>query len=127
MIERNMGQTNFYCIAKNHYENDEISDFDTWLLYNLLDDFSSEGFYEFLIKKLNNFNGGRLAGQASSISIENDRVTIQDTHDSQERTLVINRAHLLELVKKWRELCEQSVLGIVISREGDKFEIEAIK
>ena len=121
-----MIEDKFYKIEKNHYGFHDSNDFNIGLLYTLVDDFSSTGFYQILIDSLSDINSTGITGELTYLDIENNRATIQYQFDDEEKTLTIDRAHLLELVKKWRELCEQNVPGIVISREGDKFEIAAI-
>jgi hypothetical protein len=115
----------FNKIEPYHYFSNKIGDFNIWLLYNLFDDFSSpRNAFSELIESLTNKTSGTSCGDLSSLHFDDNKVTIYDRWDEEERTLILERSYLLELAKKWRELCEKGVPIITIKRDGETFIIE---
>ena len=122
-----MLKINFYKKNKERYgyRYKKEDDFDIWLIYNVFNDFSSpiNAFSE-LIEFLTNKTSGTSCGDLSSLHFDDNKITIYDRWDEEERTLILERSYLLELAKKWRKLCEKDVPIITIKRDGETFIIE---
>jgi hypothetical protein len=121
MIKVNFFKMEPYCYKKRH----PAGNFDIWLLYNLMDDLVSKNSYYILLEELEAKHSLGLTGNASDLSLKNNEVIISDLFDDEKRTLVLKKDVFMELVKKWRSLCEQEVPVITITREGNDFTIEA--
>jgi hypothetical protein len=122
-----MLKTNFYKISRirYNYEYNEFDDFDIWLLYNLFDDFSAPtGAFSELIEEIIDKNANNISGDLSNLKLRDENAIIRSKWDDEKRTLTINRAYLLELANKWRELSEKGVPIITIKRDGEIFIIE---
>jgi hypothetical protein len=122
-----MLKINFQKKGRNRYgyRYNEQDDFNIWLLYNTFNDFStSENAFPGLIESLTNKTSGTSCGDLSSLHFDDNKVTIYDRWDEEERTLILERSYLLELAKEWRKLCEKDVPIITIKRDGEIFIIE---
>ena len=121
-----MLKTNFYKEYSNcySYNYNEFDDFNIWLFYNFLDDLVSKNAYWFLLDNLKDKNSKGLTGNCSDLTLFQDKGIIIDLFDDEKRSITLERSHLIELVKKWRELCEKGVPIITIKRDGETFIIE---
>ena len=106
-------------------KNKEITDNEIGLLYNLMDDLVSKNSYYILLEELEAEYSLGLTGNASDLSLKNNEVIISDLFDDEKRTLTLKKDIFVELVKKWRSLCDQEVPVITITREVNDFTIEA--
>ncbi len=121
-----MLKINFYKVDSFYYRHiyHEENDFNIWLFYNFLDDLVSKNAYWFLLDNLNDKNSKGLTGNCSDLTLFQDKGIIIDLFDDEKRSITLERSHLIELVKKWRELCEKGVPIITIKRDGETFIIE---
>ncbi len=106
-------------------KNKEITDNKIGLLYNLMDDLVSKNYYDMLIDHLKDKDFSNISGNTSNIRLVDNEIIVSDIFDDEKRTLTIKEDVFVELVKKWRSLCEQEVPVITITREGNDFTIEA--
>jgi hypothetical protein len=100
-----------------------IKDKDIWLFYELVHDYNGRGLLDKYLE-----NKRSCAGNCSYVDIEGEtaRVGWQYLNENEFYELVIDRTYLLELVNKWYDLSERDAKEIIVSRDGNKFEIEGI-